>query len=316
MAPRCSITVIIPTYMRVHSLAKCLLGIQNQTLLPQQTIVVVRKSDHDTQNFFSQHSSDFNNIFLQIVMVEEPGQIAALNTGLAHATNEIVSFTDDDAIAHNDWLERIEEYFRQNSQIAGVGGRDFLYLNNQLLHKIVNQVGQITWYGRIIGNHHLGTGNARQVMHLKGVNMSFRRALIQSIGFNKYLWGQGAQYRNELGLCLTLHYQGWQIFYDPAIAVDHYPGVRHDEEKRNEFQSGTVINASHNEMLTFLSNLRSWQRWTVILYCLFIGTILAPGIVQWLRLLLTKQPNATERLWSSLQGRCQGFCTWRKSKLK
>lgn len=314
MSTPLSMTVLIPTYNRVHQLEQCLMGIQKQTRLPQQTIVVVRIHDADTQQFFSQHPSTFANIGLTIIPVEVPGQIAALNIGLAKASGDIISFTDDDAVAHPDWLERIEQYFLQDSQIAGVGGRDWMYHNGHLLQSTAKTVGRMTWYGRIMGNHHLGTGKARQVHHLKGVNMSFRRALIQPIGFNTHLWGQGAQYRNELGLCLTLIQTGWKLIYDPAIAVDHYPGMRHDVEQRHEFDAMRVTNAAHNEMFIFLSNLNGWKKISSIFYCFFVGTILAPGVIQWLRLIITHQPDSTKRFGSSLQGRWQAIQTWKKTK--
>jgi hypothetical protein len=45
----------------------------------------------------------------------------------------------------------------------------------------------------LIGNHHLGVGEPREVDVLKGVNMSYRRTAIADIHFDERMRGTGAQ---------------------------------------------------------------------------------------------------------------------------
>jgi hypothetical protein len=40
---------------------------------------------------------------------------------------------------------------------------------------LTRDVGRVGRWGKLVGNHHLGTGSARSVMVLKAVNMAFRR---------------------------------------------------------------------------------------------------------------------------------------------
>jgi hypothetical protein len=83
-------------------------------------------------------------------------------------------------------------------------------------------VGQVQWFGQVIGNHHVGKGEAREVDVLKGVNMSFRGKAIGQKRFDTRMRGTSAQIHYEIEFCLSLKRAGWKLVYDPKIAVDHY----------------------------------------------------------------------------------------------
>lgn len=50
----------------------------------------------------------------------------------------------------------------------------------------------IQWFGRIIGNHHLGVGLPQKVDFLKGANMSYRAQVLATLRFDTRLRGAGA----------------------------------------------------------------------------------------------------------------------------
>lgn len=135
--------------------------------------MVVRDTDAETWQFLAQLNA--LNLPLHTVKVTQPGVVAALNAGLAAVEGDIVSITDDDAAPHPDWLERIAAYFTSDSRLGGLGGRDWVYHGSKLEDESRPVVGQLQWFGRVIGNHHLGVGEPREVDILKGVNMSFRK---------------------------------------------------------------------------------------------------------------------------------------------
>ena len=53
-----------------------------------------------------------------------------MNRGLDSARGDLVVFTDDDAEAQADWLERIEAKFADPS-VGAVGGRDWIQLPDE-----------------------------------------------------------------------------------------------------------------------------------------------------------------------------------------
>ncbi|QDZ39115.1 glycosyltransferase [Euhalothece natronophila Z-M001] len=243
------ITLIIPTYRRPQDLARCLEAIKAQTRPVDELLIIVRDTDELTQTFLQIYNSEF--LPLKVLSVTTPGVIAAMNVGLEAASGDIISFTDDDAAPHPDWLELIECHFVVDENLVGLGGRDWVYLDKQLHPgKLTEKVGQVQWFGRVIGNHHLGTGWLKNVDVIKGVNMSFRRRAIAQLRFDPRMRGSGAQVHFELAFCLALKRKGAKIIYDPTVAVNHYPAQRFDEDQRSDFNQTAYINQVHNETLS------------------------------------------------------------------
>ena len=305
------ITVVVPTYLRPLDLARCLAALKQQTRAVDELWVIVRDTDRETWQFLK----DFErgSLALHTATVTEIGVIAAMNIGLDSATGDIITFTDDDAAPHVDWLERIEAYYLADEKIGGVGGRDWVYHGTKLEDGSRPIVGKLQWFGRLIGNHHIGSGGGREVDVLKGVNMSFRRKAIANLHFDQRMRGSGAQVHFEVVFSLTLRQKGWKLIYDPQIAVDHFPAQRFDEDQRNSFNAQASVNAIHNETVALLSYLSPLRRFVFVIWAIAIGTTEAFGLVQWLRFLSKDGDVSRQKLVACWQGRWQGWQTWQKS---
>ncbi|NBD17576.1 MAG: glycosyltransferase [Cyanobacteria bacterium] len=307
-----NITVIIPTYQRPKDLLRCLEALKRQTRPVDELLVVIRDNDSETWKFLEDF--DPESLPLKTLKVSVPGVIAAMNVGLDSAFGDIIAFTDDDAAPHQDWLERIEAHFLSDKSVAAVGGRDWVYLGSQLhARKLTEKVGRVQWFGRVIGNHHLGVGEAREVDVLKGVNMSFRRSAIQGMHFDERMRGTGAQVHFELAFCLALKRAGWKLVYDPAVAVNHYPAQRFDEDQRAQFNEIAHANKVHNETLILLEHLSPVPRSVFLLWTVLIGNRSKRGFVQLLRF-LPSEGNLVWYKWkATMIGLWQGWQTWKKS---
>ena len=281
-------------------------ALKKQTRRVDEVIVTVRDTDAATWEFLESYNRD--DLPLQTVTVMVPGVIAAMNLGLSTSTSDIIAFTDDDAAPHPDWLSRMEAYFLADVKIGAVGGRDWQYIGTRIKEPGEREdVGRLQWFGRVIGNHHLGVGTAREVDVLKGVNMGFRRSAIQGLRFDERMRGTGAQVHFELAFNLALRRRGWKIIFDPLVAVDHYPAVRFDEDKRDRFNSIAWSNAVHNETLILLEHFPFLQRAIFILWAFFIGTREALGLLQVIRLLPSEGELAKLKWLASVRGRWQGL---------
>ena len=188
--------------------------------------------------------------FPSVVGVEVPAGanlVASMNAGLARTSGEFVALTDDDAEPRPDWLARLLPYF-DDPGVGGVGGRDDQAANPGE----AADVGRVQWFGRVIGNHHLGVGPPRDVDVLKGVNCCFRGNLLRSVGFDRRLRGRGNVSHWELALCLRLRRDGWRLVYDPAIRVDHHPRRpprRRRESTRRVRRGSRWLDMAYNETL-------------------------------------------------------------------
>lgn len=303
-----NISLIIPTYRRPKDLEKCLGAIKNQKRTVDEVIVIVRNEDNETWDFLQRFDSQA--LPLKILSINVPGVVAAMNLGLAKASGEIVAFTDDDSMPHDNWIEKIETHFESDKEVGGVGGRDWVHHGSKVEDGYYSVVGRVQWFGRVIGNHHLGVGFPRCVDVLKGVNMSFRRSAIKELCFDKRMLGTGAQVHFELAFCLMLKKAGWKLIYDPLVEVDHYPAQRFDEDLRNSFSYEAKKNAVHNETLSLMQYFPLGQKTIFIIWAILIGTRDAFGFAQWLRHILQKDDVSTQKLLSSLHGRLLGIKSW------
>lgn len=307
-----TISVVIPSYRRPKDLARCLDALKKQKRPADEILVVVRDTDTETWTFVQTLNPEF--LPLRTATVSVSGVVAAMNAGMDAACGDIIAFTDDDAAPHIDWLERIEAHFLSDTNIGGVGGRDWVYHGTQLEEGEREVVGQVQWFGRVIGEHHLGVGEAREVDVLKGVNMSFRRSAIGQMHFDPRMRGTGAQVHFELAFSLSVKRAGWKLIYDPRVAVDHYPAQRFDEDQRNTFNDIALINAIHNETLVLLEHFPPAQRTAFLIWATLVGTRDSLGFLQWLRFLPKEGALAGQKLLASLRGRWQAWETWQHCK--
>jgi len=299
-------SVLIPTYRRPDDLRRCLAGLGAGTRRPDEILVVHRPDDHASAAVVA----EFDMLPVRALPIDRPGQVAAINRGLGYATGDFIALIDDDAIPYPDWLERIERWYAQHPRVGGVGGRDVVHQGPPPPPPSEGRVGLISWYGRMIGNHHIGLGDPRPVHVLKGANMSFRREAVQDLRADVRLEGAGAQVHNEVGVCAAIRRRGWTLIYDPLVLVDHYPAMRHDEDARTGFSAVAQRNTAHNEQLAVLDALPGWGRMPFLVWSFAIGTAQVPGLVQLPRLLARRDPVAVPRMLASWRGRLAGLATW------
>jgi glycosyltransferase involved in cell wall biosynthesis len=261
-------TVAIPSYRRPDLLRRSLEGLLMQERPVDEVIVAARREDEDTQRVAQEFQT---NLPIHLQLVEGPGMITPVNRALDTATGDIVSIIDDDAVPHPDWARRIIEVFETEPDLAGLGGKDHIFADGYWWNGQAKVVGIVGWYGRLVGNHHLGFGPRRNVDILKGVNMSFRMSALGATRMDNRLRGRGAQVGCDLKLCLDLRAQGKRLAYDPAIVVDHYPGPRAADDRRVDLQSADYEGQAFNVTFALLKYLSPPGRILHLLYAFGIG---------------------------------------------
>lgn len=310
------VSVIVPTYRRPASLARCLDALARQERPAEETIVIVREGDEESRRIAEGRlavadrriaggwrgtASDNTGpdvLRLVIVTVSRPGVVAAMNAGLDACTGDVVALTDDDAEPRADWLRRVAGVLAGDERIAAVGGRDWVYAyaTGHLIDGAAPVVGRVELHGRVRGNHHIGAGPARDVHVLKGVNLAVRAGLLREIRFDERLRGAGAEHHWELALCLALRRRGRRVVYDPALAVDHYPQPRIDGGR--VLTPRALRDSRHNETVALLEYLPGWRAVLYLAWASAIGTRSSPGAAQLLRVL----PSCDFTIYSQYRG--------------
>lgn len=303
--------VIVPTFQRPTALLACLDGLSAQTRPADEVIVVVREDDQATrqavEGWTAAHESFAER--LRVAYVSRPGQIPAMNAGLAAARSNIVCFTDDDCIPRPDWLERLAKHYADGS-VGGAGGRDLVHRDDGIVDGQVRVVGKYSWYGRPVGNHHLSLVPPKAVECdiLKGANMSFRRALLAT-GFDEGLQ-VGAAQCNDMDASLSLRRRGYRLIYDPLAIVDHYPAERFGEATRFYEAPHMLFAEGHNWAYVALKHARPWQVPGVLAYGFLVGHARAYGLLRAMVALREHSPaEVARRLWHSWRGKAAAIVT-------
>ncbi|MDH5233327.1 MAG: glycosyltransferase [Gemmatimonadota bacterium] len=293
-----TISVIVPTWRRAESLARCLRALAAQDRAPDEVIVVTRTEDQASRAAARSVALPVA-VRLLLPEVAEAGVIVAMQRGLDAATGTVIALTDDDAEPARDWIARFLAHLDGDAGIGGVGGLD----RQPHEQGAAPVVGRVQWFGRVIGRHHLGAGPARGVDVLKGVNCAFRAPLLRAVGFDARLRGAGAQQHWELGVCLPLRRAGWRLIYDPAVVVAHHvePRTGADQFHRGLFDSASLTDAVHNETLLVLEHLSPAARFAFERWAALAGTVDAPGMLNALRL--------------RVQGHRWAWAAWRAARL-
>lgn len=118
-----TISVVIPTRNRPELLLKCIQSLQALAQPPHEIIVVDNApSSNVTEVLIAQLPQQPCPI--RYVLEPEAGASKARNTGIHHATGDLVAFIDDDMTAHPDWLTHLQQSF-SNPKVMAVTGLVF-----------------------------------------------------------------------------------------------------------------------------------------------------------------------------------------------
>jgi glycosyltransferase involved in cell wall biosynthesis len=150
---------------------------------------------------------------------ENRGLAASRNVGAELASGDVVAFMDDDAVADEDWVERLVDAYEEHDPVA-VGGK-----------MVPNWVaGRPRWLPEeffwLVGVTHRGFADGEgEVRNTNGSNISFRRDVFLDLGgFDPAMGLQGERQlqAEEPEFCSRLYREtGEGVWYTPDATVAH-----------------------------------------------------------------------------------------------
>lgn len=99
------ISIIVPVYNCIRSLARCIGSVQNQTLTDWELLLVDDGSTDGSGSLCDQVASSDNRI--RVLHKSNGGVSSARNMGLEHAKGEYVMFCDSDDWVEPEWCEQL-----------------------------------------------------------------------------------------------------------------------------------------------------------------------------------------------------------------
>lgn len=202
------VSVVVPTYRRPASLARCLEALAALDYPRDRLEVIVVDDGSDTVDPGAHRPLD--GLAVTLVRAAHGGPAAARNLGATRAQGELVAFTDDDCLPSPGWLRALIAAAREGSDEA-VGGRTI----NALPECMGAQASQFIL--DCVYAHY--NAQAHRARFFASNNLALPLALFRELGgFDPGFPTSGGEDRD---LCDRLVHQGHRLGYAHDAVVHH-----------------------------------------------------------------------------------------------
>jgi GT2 family glycosyltransferase len=197
------VSVIVCSYNGGQTLEACLRSLKKLNYPDYEVVLVDDGSKDNTKEIVSHHP------WVKTIHQPNMGLSVARNVGAAHASGEIIAYTDSDCMADPDWLYYLVGTLL-SGDYAGVGGPN------------ISPPAQ-NWHQACVAaapggpSHVLLTDVVAE--HIPGCNMAFHRWAFDKVG------GFDPEYRkagDDVDFCWRLQQEGQVIAFSPSAIVWHY----------------------------------------------------------------------------------------------
>ncbi|NBZ96686.1 MAG: glycosyltransferase, partial [Proteobacteria bacterium] len=197
------VSVIVCSYNGGQTLEACLRSLKKLNYPDYEVVLVDDGSKDNTKEIVSHHP------WVKTIHQPNMGLSVARNVGAAHASGEILAYTDSDCMADPDWLYYLVGTLL-SGDYAGVGGPN------------ISPPAQ-NWHQACVAaapggpSHVLLTDVVAE--HIPGCNMAFHRWAFDKVG------GFDPEYRkagDDVDFCWRLQQEGQVIAFSPSAIVWHY----------------------------------------------------------------------------------------------
>jgi GT2 family glycosyltransferase len=197
------VSVIVCAYNAADTIDECLDAIERLRYPDVEVILVNDGSTDRTRSIAARHPA------VRVIDIANTGLASARNVGLAHATGDIVAYTDADVRVDPDWLTYLVQPF-VHSDVVAAGGPNLVPAEDPWVAQCV---------ARAPGGPTHVLLDDRLAEHIPGCNCAFRRdALVAIGGFNPTFLRAG----DDVDVCWRLQARGWNIGFAPAALVWHH----------------------------------------------------------------------------------------------
>lgn len=196
------VSVVIPAYNEAAYITRCIEALQNQTVVPDEIIVVDNNSIDDTAQLAK-------SLGARVVFEKTPGITPARNAGFNAAKFPIIARCDADTQPHNNWIERIKDDLTAE-HVIGVTGTNEFYDAPKQMKKTLEDLFTKTYF----------TGSKKLVGHevFYGSNMAFKAWVWEKIKDEVCL--DDTLVHEDIDLSIHMGTHG-EIIFDPKLLVSN-----------------------------------------------------------------------------------------------
>lgn len=240
-----STSIILPTYNRPESLKDCISSIVEQTVMPNELIII---DDGNLSDIPLKNELSEAGVNCRYFKKDVPGLTESRNTGIKLSTGEVVFFLDDDVVLFRNYLEEILGVYYQDKEenIAGVGGlianipplKWYEYILNLYYIVFLNKgikEGRVLRSGFCteLGITEFRLKQVSRVDFLSGGVSSYRRKVLEEFSFTDKYREVALGEDKDFSLRVSKKYR---LVANPHAKVFHYnsPEMRPDKRERGK----------------------------------------------------------------------------------
>lgn len=254
------VSVIVLTKNSVKTIGSCLNSIFQQTLSPDEVLIIDGISQDGTLEVIKEYP---------VKLVSEPnlGYGFARNVGLTTASGEIVAFVDSDCVLEKNYLKELIAVLTSKQDIAGVGG--IVYSKER------NYISE-SFNVRLFGISSFET-EIREVDSISGGTCAYPKDLLIKVGgFNSEIKGG-----EDFELNFRLRKSGYKLLVVPSARTYHYHPTSISRLITKWFSYGEFL-----VDMSLKNNLKrdlffSWG-WLLVCISLFLFSIFNGFLLGWL----------------------------------
>ncbi|WP_017651766.1 hormogonium polysaccharide biosynthesis glycosyltransferase HpsE [Fortiea contorta] len=276
-------TVAIPTYngeMRLPVVIERLInqiGVEN---LNWEIIVVDNNSVDNTAKLIDEYQNNWTHSFpLKYIFEAEQGAAFARTRAIVEARGQVVGFLDDDNLPAPNWIIEAHKFFAEHPKLGACASQIHgafeveppAKLKPILFYLAITERGDKP---QIYEPHKKGFPPSAGLVVRRNVwkeHVPTRLFLVGRIGSSML----GSEDAESL---LYIHRAGWEIWYNPAMIVDHIiPSWRLEKDYLISLMRGVGLARYHLRMLL----LKNWQR--PFAFFIYIFTDICKIILHYIR---------------------------------
>jgi len=193
------VSVIIPAYNEEAYIGKTLQSLKDQTLSPQEVIVVDNNSKDKTASIAKKYGAT-------VISEKKQGMIHARNCGFDSAQYAIIARCDADVILPRDWIQKIVQAF-ETKNIEGLSG-PVVYYDSYIKTKSPLPSQAYFWILKLI------TGGNR---YLVGMNMIITKKIWMKVKSHVIL--DDTKVHEDIDLSMKILKAGGIISHDKTLIV-------------------------------------------------------------------------------------------------
>ena len=240
------VSVVIPNYNGEKYIKKCLDSLLNQSLEPDEIIIVDNKS---TDGSLELINSEFRDNVYIISLEKNTGFSVAVNEGIRASNSEFVALLNNDTELDKDWLKELYAVIQKDSSIFSCCSKMIRYDNRNIIDDAGDEYSILGWSfkrgdGRTIDKYN----KTEEVFSSCAGAAIYRKSIINKIG---YFDEKFFAYLEDMDISYRARSFGYKNYYAHKAKVYHI-GSATSGSRHNSFK---VRLAARNNIFLIYKNM-------------------------------------------------------------